>query len=156
MDVLLEQHRAHLARTTWHLTRHNPNERAAGERGHASYYHFNVDLGYVQPMSLREGRVRIGISGRTKHGRDVYVERDFHWIENHRLFARSRTAKARKVLSAAPRGETHASNGWAWMATPGLREAGKTKRNGFTAVRNTCLDPDHSIVDRCMCTMERG
>src|SRR5882724_11471070 len=76
---------------------------------------------------------------------DVYVERDFQWIENHRLSGRcgvSRTAandrtwmsglhrsevrcrsvaaKAQKVLSAAARGETHASNGRTWTVRPGL------------------------------------
>jgi hypothetical protein len=39
------------------------------------------------------------------------------------------------VIPAASRGATHASRGWPWMATPGLREAGIAKRNGFTAVR---------------------
>jgi len=30
-------------------------------------------------------------------------------------------------------GATHASRGWPWMATQGLREAGTAQRNGFTA-----------------------
>jgi hypothetical protein len=40
--------------------------------------------------------------------------------------AEASRAKAQKDLPAGPRGETHASNGWPWMATPGLRAARNT------------------------------
>jgi hypothetical protein len=101
MDVRPEQRRAHHASTTWHSTRDNQNERAPVER--APCCHLTFDYGYIQPMSLRQGRVQTDISERTKQ----------------------------EVLSAAP-------------------------REGFTAVRNICLDLDHSMEDRCLCSMERG
>jgi hypothetical protein len=84
---------SHFTRIIWHSTRDNRIERAAGERDREPCCHFIFDYGHMEPMSLREGRVQIGISERTKQ----------------------------EVLSAAP-------------------------RDGFTAVRNTYLDPDHSIV----------
>jgi len=39
------------------------------------------------------------------------------------------------VFPAASKGATHASHGWPWMATQGLRVAGTAQRNGFTAAR---------------------
>ena len=56
---------------------------------------------------------------------DVYVERDLPGKANPWLSKRRRIAKAQKVLSAAARGETHASNGRPLTAAPGLREARK-------------------------------
>jgi hypothetical protein len=38
----------------------------ASEPGRDPYYHFTVDYGYIQPTSLRQGRVHTGISERTK------------------------------------------------------------------------------------------
>src|SRR2546430_218747 len=42
---------------------------------------------------------------------------------------------ASQVFPAASSGATHASRGWPWMVTLGLRGAGTAQRNGFTAVR---------------------
>ncbi len=39
------------------------------------------------------------------------------------------------VLPGASMGATHASRGWPWMDTLGLRGAGTAQRNGFTAFR---------------------
>ena len=50
-----------------------------------------------------------------------------------------------EVLPAAPMRATHASRGWPWMATPGLRGAGTAQPNGFTAVRKT-PDPYPAFV----------
>jgi hypothetical protein len=81
MDVGLEQRRANHTKAGWHSTRDNDAERA---RNLDTWCHVIADYGYMQPTLLREGRIRIGISERTKQ----------------------------EVLSAAPMGETHASNGW--------------------------------------------
>jgi hypothetical protein len=120
----MDQHRAYHAKATWRTTQANDAQHA---RSRDTWCYVIANYGSMQPTSLREGRVRIGISERTKH----------------------------EVLSAAPVGRTHTFDGRPRMDALGLREAWTAERNGFTAVRNTYSDPDRSIADRCMCTMER-
>jgi hypothetical protein len=52
----------------------------------------------------KAGRL-ISFPGRANQGRDVYVERDFQWIENHRLSARDAGQRKRgKICSKAGSG----------------------------------------------------
>jgi len=69
-------------------------------------------------------------------------------------------AKAQKDLPAGPRGETHASNGWPWMATPGLRGAWTAQRDGSTpagdmTTREYLFIPEGSSFLRTPCTADR-
>jgi hypothetical protein len=59
-----------------------------------------------------------------------------YWLDRSEAGAEASRAEAQKGSPAAAKGETHASNGWPWKATLGLRAAGTAKRNGFTAARN--------------------
>lgn len=88
----------------------------------------------MEVLWLRPDRERAGVMCSSRAGRVTRPN------ARHAFCMKRKNKSWRSTPApAGPRGEMHASNRWARILTPGLRELGSTESNEFTLIRNMII-----------------